>query len=312
MSDPIHAILIEPQLARFRRVCDLEGQDLEVNFDGWHRHAILSRDRVFLFPRHRQWVTALRREAALLDAIDGRCPVVPQLVGQWHDPAISPYPFLAVSRLPGRTWGTLEQGATLDQVIALMHELGGAIASWHSLDTRSLPARFRRSLSGFRNLNDTLSDASLRAAATRLAALIGTGAPSIDAWIDEIEPLRGMAPVLVHGDVHEDQILVDRQFRVTGVLDWETAGVGHPLKDFDFSEWGVGIFKWIAHFDVLRRSLWEAYTEARGGDLPSWRAMHLYSCLADLPSDDDTGEWARERRANIVDLVGRLDETTDS
>jgi hypothetical protein len=143
MSESIHAILIEPQLARFRQVCGLEGEHLDVNFNGWHRHAILSQDRVFLFPRHRQWQAALLREAALLDAMDGRCPMAPRLLGQWHDPAISPYPFIAVSRLPGQAWRTLEQEATLEQVTAFMGELGRAIATWHRIDTRSLPARFR-------------------------------------------------------------------------------------------------------------------------------------------------------------------------
>ncbi len=41
-----------------------------------------------------------------------------------------------------------------------------------------------------------------------------------------------------------------------GVLDWETAGVGHPLKDFDFGEWGYRIVAWERHFDVMRQRMW--------------------------------------------------------
>jgi aminoglycoside phosphotransferase (APT) family kinase protein len=99
---------------------------------------------------------------------------------------------------------------------------------------------------------------------------------------------------------------------VTGVLDWETAGIGHPLKDFDFGEWGFGIFEWETHFDVLRQSLWQGYTEERGGDLPSWRAMHRFYCLAHLPADDDMSEAAQRHRANILDLMRRLDGISPS
>ena len=74
--------------------------------------------------------------------------------------------------------------------------------------------------------------------------------------------------MLVHGDVNEGQILVDEGLRVTGVLDWETAHLGHPLKDFDLGEWGYGIFAWDAHFHLLRRRMWEAYAESPGGPPP--------------------------------------------
>ena len=59
-----------------------------------------------------------------------------------------------------------------------------------------------------------------------------------------------MAPVLVHGDVNAGQVLVDEGSRVTGVLDWETAHLGHPLKDFDLGEWGYGIFAWDAKASI--------------------------------------------------------------
>ena len=48
--------------------------------------------------------------------------------------------------------------------------------------------------------------------------------------------------VLVHGDIHEDQLLVvDGQ--ITGILDWETARVDHPFWDFDLCEWGTGLWR---------------------------------------------------------------------
>src|SRR5690242_17523489 len=93
----IRAILIEPQLDCFRELCGLRNIPLTATFEGWHRHAIVSPDRVFLFPRDRSRVAGLLREATVLEALAGRGVPAPRLLGRWHDPAISPYPFIAVS-----------------------------------------------------------------------------------------------------------------------------------------------------------------------------------------------------------------------
>src|SRR5262249_24465188 len=123
-------------------------------------------------------------------------------------------------------------------------------------------------------------------------------------------PVATMAPVLVHGDVNEGQILVDDALGVTGILDWETAHVGHPLKDFDFGEWGLRIFDWDVHFDRLRRCLWEAYAATRGGSLPSWKAVHLCFSLQSVHwfgRRPEPTPWQRARLATALDLLRRLD-----
>ena len=57
---------------------------------------------------------------------------------------MSPYPFLAVTRLPGQTWSQCEAAATLAQVETMLASLGRAIAAWHRLDRRALPPALRR------------------------------------------------------------------------------------------------------------------------------------------------------------------------
>jgi hypothetical protein len=44
-----------------------------------------------------------------------------------------------------------------------------------------------------------------------------------------------LAPVLVHGDIHEDQLLADGG-QLTGIIDWETARVDQPFWDLDLGE----------------------------------------------------------------------------
>ena len=190
---------------------------------------------------------------------------------------ISPYPYLAISRLPGRTWSHLERGATLEETARLLEGLGRAIASWHRLDRRSLAGSVpRRRTDVERYLATGLEDAAV-GAAHQAPAPRGRA----NSWLRTWSPLPGWAPVLVPGDVNEGQILVDEGLRVTGVLDWETAHVGQSLKDFDLGEWGCGIFSWDARFHLPTQArMWEAYAGARGGRLPSWEAVHLAFCLS--------------------------------
>jgi aminoglycoside phosphotransferase (APT) family kinase protein len=238
-DDRLHAVLIEPQLARFRELCGLGGVPLMVDFEGWHRHAILAPDRVFLFPRDRSRVAGLLREAAILEALDGRGVPAPRLVGRWRDAGVSPYPFIAVSRLSGRSWNHLQVTVTLDDVATMLEGLGRAIAAWHRLDWRALPLGLRRRRD---DIDESLDPARLERAAAAVVHLLGLPRRRAAVWLRELEPVAAMPPVLVHGDINEGQIVVDDKLSVTGILDWETARIGHPLKDFDFGEWGFGIF----------------------------------------------------------------------
>jgi len=86
----IHAILIPPQLERFRNLCGLTDSRLATSFDGYHRHAIMSADRVFLFPRSQTRVSGLVHEAGVLQALEGRNLPAPRLLGHWRDDGISP------------------------------------------------------------------------------------------------------------------------------------------------------------------------------------------------------------------------------
>src|SRR5438105_12875264 len=127
VDNRIHAVLIEPQLERFRGLCGLDDVPLTVTFEGWHRHAILSPDRVFLFPRDRSRVMGLLREYAVLTALAGRGVPAPRPLGQWREQAVSPYPFIAVSRLAGRTWSSFESHATMHQRTTVLAEVGQAV-----------------------------------------------------------------------------------------------------------------------------------------------------------------------------------------
>jgi Ser/Thr protein kinase RdoA (MazF antagonist) len=109
--------------------------------------------------------------------------------------------------------------------------------------------------------------------------------------------------VLVHGDIHEDQLLVVDD-ELTGILDWETARVDHPFWDFDLGEWGTAL--WRRHrpeFSRLWSTLWQAYANERGLDpdsAPLEAAFRLRRALYLIDNDRDPA------------VVGTIDEHLDS
>jgi aminoglycoside phosphotransferase (APT) family kinase protein len=112
-------------------------------------------------------------------------------------------------------------------------------------------------------------------------ALIGQLGEVIAYWHE-------LAPVLVHGDIHQGQLLADGG-RPTGILDWETARVDHPFWDLDLGQWGSGLWR-RRDFSALWARGWRAYAQARGLDVGSgpletaFRLRHALGLLAD-PGD---------------------------
>jgi aminoglycoside phosphotransferase (APT) family kinase protein len=110
------------------------------------------------------------------------------------------------------------------------------------------------------------------------------------AWAGLLARAARLGPVLVHGDLHEDQLLAENG-RLTGIIDWETARVDHPFWDFDLGEWGTGLWRRRRRdFGVLWAGAWRAYATARRLETDSrpletaFRLRHALALLTD-PGD---------------------------
>ncbi|MBM7789455.1 aminoglycoside phosphotransferase family protein [Tenggerimyces flavus] len=304
----LHAILTPPDLSLFRELTGVGEAELEVNFDGWSKLAVLSSDRVFLFPRRGRDEQLLHgaRVSEALTALGVRC--VPRVVGQWGEGVLSAGPFVAYERRLGVLWQYVEDDADLSAMSRLLESLGGAIASWHRLDLSLLPVELRGPGRFGRKqpwLNEFLEPDLVDDAADRVLRLLDPPTSWASIWRTALGGLAALPPVLLHGDVTEGQLLVDADGRVETVLDWDTAGIGHPLHDFDFGEWGFGIFGWEPDFASLRQVMWDAYRAGRSdAELPGWEQVHLLFTLAELAyfeqreRDGLNDDWGRTRLAH--------------
>lgn len=275
----VRAILTPWQEDAFREVCGVAGA-VEAHFHGWSKRVILTADRVFLFPRDHTKVQNLEREAAALEAL-GTCAHVPRLIARHRDDRISPYPFLELARVAGSPfYEEVYEAAELRVVLDLMEQLGSAIAEWHERSKGDLAPLLRTAFPRPQGILERALHEDPAQLATEAAARLDL--PANPRWIDAIVAVQSLSPVLTHGDVHGEQLMADSG-TLTGIIDWETAALDNPIRDFNFGEWGLGWYR--AHerdFSALRERLWTSYAAGRVSlSLPDWRTVHLFFSLVE-------------------------------
>ncbi|GAB3426726.1 hypothetical protein GCM10027569_66660 [Flindersiella endophytica] len=319
VGELVHAILPPPDLWKFREITGVGDEELDVSFDGWSKLAILSADKVFLFPR-RGRDERLLHGAYVSDVLVGLgLDCVPPVLGRWPAGVLDAGPFVALERRGGTRWPSLEESAGLDDYERMLASLGGQIARWHRLDVPRLPPEVQRPLVQDRPMLTRLLDPDrVDLACEEVVQRLEPKPAWAERWRRTARRMAGLPPVLLHGDVCENQLLVDAGLQVRTVLDWDEAGVGNPLLDFDFGEWGFAIFGWEEEFARLRRAMWTAYTAeldgALGPDLPSADEVHLLFTLKELAYFEESNaagpidEWGAARLARLRRQIGPATE----
>lgn len=181
---------------------------------------------VFRFPRHSRAAEALAAETALLHVLAGRLPLaVPQPV--YIAEGVAGY-----ERIPGEELGreTLHGLPDADQQ-AVAEQLGAFLAALHAIPANALPVDVRSVRDTYgewadlsarieRRLFPLMRPDAREEVASRLAALLGMVRAS------------GWTPVVRHGDFGPGNVLYDPQTRrLTGVIDFGSAGLGDPALD---------------------------------------------------------------------------------
>jgi aminoglycoside phosphotransferase (APT) family kinase protein len=183
---------------------------------------------------------------------------VPEILGVFRDDGVSAHEFIVERRLPGEMLDRRVREITSDVLGGVLVQMARLAARWHTADPGALVARPPRTHPAEAFVDELLREHGPRHVDVEMTP---TERKRFD---DVLDRVRALPPVLVHTDLHEGQLLVDRSLRLTGVLDWQTARVGHPFTEFDLGEWGTGA--WRAHhsdFPALRRRMWKAYATAR-------------------------------------------------
>lgn len=308
------AVLPAPVLAQFRTVAGIGDRRLEARFDGWSKLALLTDETVYLFPR-RGRDGALRFGADVSEALCERgVSSVPSVVGRWEEFSETAGPCVAFERRAGRQWSDIEDDVSLGDLTVMLASLGRTIAGWHDLELAALPPALRRPPAFDPKPTLTaLLGSGHRAGVEGAAERAGAPPHARRRWVELVEQVVAMQEVFLHGDVCENQLLVDDAHVVHTVFDWDTAGVGHPLHDFDFGEWGFGIYRWEPHFAELRAGMWDTYVAGRPGqEMPPVEAVNLIFTLADytdLARHRDAGTldaWRSQRLANTEAALAAL------
>ena len=315
--NPLDVVLTPPQRNRLRHhlgVSDLTG--IELTGEGWHRFAILAPDRVLLLPRSPRWVPGLEREATALGLLESYAIAAPRLLDRIVDDEFWPYPVTVVSRYQARSWAAYEADAGLPDLQHMLTELGRLIARYHSIPVNAVPTSIALPTphspdpfeAELRHFVDYLEPGRLEKIASALATAAQVPG-RVDHWLEVVRPCLDLAPTLTHRDINEGQIMIGADRQVIGLIDWESAGVQHPLSDFDFGEWGFPIFAWEADFLQLRKAFWQSYAETRGGELPDWRAVHLLMTIIGTPPPEGVAtDWNERRRALTIANLREIDQ----
>jgi aminoglycoside phosphotransferase (APT) family kinase protein len=318
----VHAVLPPPDLWKFRDITGVGDSELDVSFDGGSKLAILAEDRVFLFPR-RGHDEAMLHGALACECLAGLgLDCVPRMLGRWPEGVLAAGPFVAYERRSGTSWSELEDTVGLAGFERMLTSLGRLIASWHRLDISRLPVDLRRPLAQDRHwLSRFLDTDRVERTVDEVVRLLDAKPAWAKRWRQTALRLASLPPVLLHGDCHANQLLVDDHLHVCTVIDWDASGLGNPLMDFDFGEWGAAIFSWEAEFATLRQAMWTAYTThldgALGTDPPTAREVHLLFTLKELAYFEESNatgpidDFGAARLAKLRQQIGSATETVD-
>ncbi len=302
VDNNVYAILNFEQLERFCKRMNVNPSTLKANFDGWRKHVLISDDRVFLFPRDPNGIEALDLEATAYEIMN-RHPdfPVPKFIERVKDSQISYYEFVVISYLEGTAYSKFEKEVKEDDVIKMLTNLAVVLAKLHEIPLVDIPSKIQNSKifnimrykweehileSVFEEAFDVVVDKVIKNTKRFSPNLLDTfeSVKLNILWKECLLEIRGLSPVFLHCDIHEDQILVESKenMKITGIIDWESVRVGNPVWEFNFYEWGFGIWKWSKNFPEFRKIMWKKYLEERNLKLKFNNGLDFFYTLSEF------------------------------
>ncbi|WP_181779394.1 phosphotransferase family protein [Pseudonocardia pini] len=170
----------------------------------------------------------MAREARVLAALGPTEVPVPRVDLFCEDPTVIGAPFIVMERVGGRTYRRAAEIAPsgVAAVRTMSTHLVNTLGAIHSVDPVAAGLADLGRAEGFLHRQVRRWRIQLGRAGDRGLA----GADALHAALASGVPEAGRTR-LVHGDYRLDNVLVDAEHRVTGVIDWELATLGDPLTD---------------------------------------------------------------------------------
>lgn len=286
-TDPLCAVLAPPSAERLRQRLGVEADArVELATTGWCKVVVLFETIAVLVPRHHEFVPAIRREIRALGALDSvGLPGAPRLYEVIEEPVISPFPLAVVERVAGASLESVEPELSRQGWRNALRGVGAAIAMVHDrargpLDDRD-PADHRAILHGLLDSSRDRREEVLRVVSNELGVEPRRAEPLASA----LAAATTIPNVVVHNDLHEAQVMIGSA-GVTGLVDWQTASIGHPFVDFDVLQWGRGALSRLDPGPAdHRRAMWE-------GALGDWRYGEGIGKLLQVVWTLNDGWWA--------------------
>ena len=230
MPDWTAELVVDEALARqlLRQFPELALEALRPLSEGWdYTIWVVDEAWAFRFPRREVVVPGTLRELATLPQLAPLLPIaVPKPVYIGEPAEGFPWPFFGSKLLPGRELGEAELGD--EARVDVGRSLGRFLRVLHAADVaHDLPTDGNRRA----DMGDRVP--KTRAQLAELEQLgLWSRREGVDRLLDEAKRLAPSArSVVVHGDLHVRQVLVDDDARPTGVIDWVDVCRSDPAID---------------------------------------------------------------------------------
>jgi aminoglycoside phosphotransferase (APT) family kinase protein len=235
--------------------------------EGWDNTVWATGDGVaFRFPRRRIAIPGVEREIALLPELAPQLPVaIPDAAFAGAPTERFPWPWFGSRLITGRE--IVHSDLDDDQMGALAGDLGEFLRCLHGVDL-AWPERLEIDPMGRGDMARRVPQARRALAAV---APIWRAPDRARHILDDAEAIpRSQATVLVHGDLHARQLLVDDAGRLTGVIDWGDVCRADPSVDLSLY--------WSLFPPAARTTFLAAYGDVPESGLMRARVLALFLC----------------------------------
>lgn len=314
MNNQIFAILNPEQIDNLCKRFNISKEELTPIFSGWHKRILLSTDKVFLFPREPQFQKGVDIEDSIYQEFSQlKAVALPQLIEKVNDAEISGFSFIVTTKLAGKPFSEFIDDMSIENLELFLSQLTKLIIKWHSIPAANISSfiktRFTEQESKL-NLSNILYYLSQPDSYKEAISLLINELKDHVIFTDNeleiitqvVARINSIPYTLVHGDIHEDQILVEEEdgnLEITGILDWESARYANPIQEFNFGEWGLQIWRFKNSFAKLRRSMWNSYCKARNIENYKDNDLHIFYLFCELA-------WMLEQKERpVLGMTGK-------